>query len=484
MMKQLLLILCFIISGFAYAQPPSKFFSTYGGSGYDVGYDVKQTLDKGYIITGSTSSFGKGNTDLYLLKLDSMGQKRFETSFGGYNNEIGKGVIQLQDSSYVMVGYTSSFGIGGYDVFLVNADKNGNLLWQKTIGGSDWDFAYGIEQTTDGGFIISGTTYSFGYGNADGYIIKTDGAGNVVWSKTYGGKNDDEFKSVTLTLDGGYALTGYTKSYNDSLGDAWVFKIDMNGDSLWSKYYGGNKEDFGNGVIQDLNSNVFVAGGTKSHSTAGNSETFIATFDPLTGVLGYNYIDPSTGSEYYNDVTQGLNGKIANCGITKNPVFGYDGIIDMYFSFYVYFNFFSKGSTMYEEFYAISKTKDKGFVTVGKTTGYSAVLEDIFLMKMDSAGNYGVSIVGIEENMKANGTLVIYPNPSSDVVHILIQSYFNYKELKYEIVDLRGQLIVSDKISQSNTSVETSKLASGLYFIRVYENNEILNCSKISIIKP
>ena len=131
-MKKIVFILFMITSLFASAQPPSKFFSTYGGNGYDVGYAVKQTLDKGYIITGSTSSFGQGNTDLYLLKLDSMGQKTFEKSFGGYSNEIGKSVIQLVDSSYVMLGYTSSFGIGGYDVFLVNADKNGNLLWKKT----------------------------------------------------------------------------------------------------------------------------------------------------------------------------------------------------------------------------------------------------------------------------------------------------------------------------------------------------------------
>jgi hypothetical protein len=138
-MKQFLVV-CFLLTGLVVKpQPPSKFYSTYGGNGYDVGYDVKQTC-----------SFGQGNTDVYLLKLDSMGQKKFEKSFGGYSNEIGKSIVQLSDSSFVMLGYTSSFGIGGYDVFLVCADKNGNLLWQKTIGGSDWDFAYGFDITADG----------------------------------------------------------------------------------------------------------------------------------------------------------------------------------------------------------------------------------------------------------------------------------------------------------------------------------------------
>jgi hypothetical protein len=483
-MKQFLVV-CFLLTGLVVKpQPPSKFYSTYGGNGYDVGYDVKQTLDNGYIITGSTSSFGQGNTDVYLLKLDSMGQKKFEKSFGGYSNEIGKSIVQLSDSSFVMLGYTSSFGIGGYDVFLVCADKNGNLLWQKTIGGSDWDFAYGFDITADGGFIIAGSTYSFGYGNADGYVIKTDNVGNVIWSKTYGGNKDDEFKSVVTTNDGNYALTGYTKSYNDSLGDVWIFKIGMNGDSLWSKYYGGNKADIGNSIMQDNSSNIFVSGGTKSQSTAGNSETFIATFDPLSGTLGYNYIDPSTGEEYYNDVTQGLNGKIANCGITKNPVFGYDGIIDMYFSFYVYFNFFSKGTTMFEEFYSISKTKDKGFVTVGKTTGFNAALEDIFLMKMDSTGNYGPSIVNLKETTISDDNFSIYPNPVIDELTILTKNTFDFKKLSFKIFDINGKLIKQELIIDSKSTIMTTDFSSGLYFIQLYNNFEMLNSYKVSIIKP
>lgn len=483
-MKQLLFILFFVIGFISIAQPPSKFFSTYGGNGYDVGYDVKQTLDGGYIIAGSTSSFGQGNTDFYLLKLDSMGQKKFETSFGGYSNEIGKSVIQLSDSSYVIAGYTSSFGIGGYDIYLVKADKNGSLLWQKTIGGNDWDFAYSIDTTSDGGFIIGGTTYSFGYGNADGYIVKTDALGNVTWSKTYGGKNDDEFKSVIETSDGNYALTGYTKSYNDSLGDAWVFKVDVNGDSLWSKYFGGNKEDFGNSIIQDKSLNIYVAGGTKSQSVSGNSETFLATFDYVSGNLGYNYIDPSTQTEYYNDVAQGLNGNIANCGVTNNAYFGYDAVVDIYYSFYIYLNFFSKGTTKYEEFYSITKTKDKGFAAVGKTNGYNAVLDDIFFMKMDSVGNYGSSIISVNELKLTENLFSIFPNPASSELNIYIHDFYDYNELSLKFFDISGKFIKSQNIYSSSSKIDIKNIESGLYFIQFYSKNSILSWSKISIINP
>jgi hypothetical protein len=239
----------------------------------------------------------------------------------------------------------------------------------------------------------------------------------------------------------------------------------------------------GNCIIQNNNSDIIVSGGTKSNSIAGNSETFIATFNPLNGVLGYNYIDPSTGIEYYNSVTQGLNGKIANCGITKNPVFGYDGIIDMYFDFYVYYNFFSKGTTMFEEFYSISKTQDKGFVTVGKTTGFNAVLEEVFLMKMDSTGNYGISIVGVKENDKIDNTISIYPNPVISEFTILIKNTFNIKDLNFKIFDITGKLIQEGDIIQPKTTIETFNFSSGLYFVQLFDNLKLQHSVKISVIK-
>ncbi len=226
-----------------------------------------------------------------------------------------------------------------------------------------------------------------------------------------------------------------------------------------------------------------MSGGTRSNSTSGNSETFIATFDHLNGNLGYNYRDPSTQEEYYNDVTQGLNGNIANCGITRNPIFGYDGIIDMYWSFYVYYNFFSKGTTMYEEFYAISKTEDKGFVTIGKTTGYSAALEDIFIMKMDSTGNYGPSIVSVHESEKSNISFSIFPNPSDQIITISIENNFDFNELSYVILSLNGSQLKSNKITHSKTTIETSTLEPGLYFVQLLNKMKVINCSKISVIR-
>lgn len=467
----------------ANAQPPRKFYTRIGGNGYDYGYDIKQTLDNGYIITGSTSSFGQGYTDVYLLKLDSMGQIKFQKAIGGGANEVGKSIVQLSDSSYVIAGYTNSIGFGGYDIYLIKTDKTGNELWHKTFGGPDWDFAYSLQATADGGFIIGGTTYSLGRGAADGYVIKTDANGNEQWHKTYGGMYDDEFKSVIQTNDGNYALTGYTKSYNDvDSGDVWVFKLDVNGDSLWCKFYGGTRKDYGSCIIQLQNNELLLSGGTESSSVNGNTETLLLSYSLSTGNQIYMYIDVSGQEEYYNATAQGLNGIIANCGTTKNVTFGYDGLVDIYSSNYGYVNFFSEGSTSTEEFYSITKTKDKGFIAVGKTNGYNAVLDDVFILKMDSTGSHSPNIAGIDEIVNQI-KLEIYPNPTSDLLKVKIN---NYQKENYtlSILDMSGQIMGRLMIDSDYSVHNLGNLASGLYILHLHDtHHRILSTTKISILK-
>lgn len=483
-MKYILHILFLILTTALLAQAPSKFYTRIGGNGYDYGYDIKQTLDKGYIFTGSTTSFGQTFPDLYLTKLDSMGQVKFQKYIGNASNEIGKSVIQLSDSSFVIAGYTNSIGFGGYDVYLVKTDKAGNMMWAKTYGGQDWDFAYSLQQTQDGGFVIGGTTYSMGRGGADGYIIKTDANGVEQWHKTYGGINDDEFKSVIQTNDGNYALTGYTKSYNDiDSGDVWIFKLDTNGDSLWCKFYGGNKEDFGNGIIQLQNLNLFVAGGTKSFSVNYNIETIVMSYDLSNGNLLYNYRDVSSQTEYYNCTVQGINGTIVNCGATNNAVSGFDGLVDMYSSSFGYVNFFSTGSNDIEELYGVSKTQDKGFVAIGKTSGYGAILDDVFILKMDSVGSYGINITSINKNDLALKSINIFPNPASTFLNISMKTLNLNNNIKCTFSDINARIILEKQIDSEQSVINISELSAGLYFIQLFDNERLIETKKLSIIK-
>lgn len=477
-----LLIILFFIGLVAKAQPPHKFYSTYGGNGYDVGYDVKQTLDGGYIITGSTSSYGQGNTDMYLLKIDSMGQKVFQTTFGGVSNEIGKSIVQLADSSYVMAGYTSSSGVGGYDVFLVKADKAGNLIWQKTIGGSDWDFANSMNATADGGFIIAGTTYSYGHGNADGYVIKTNANGDTTWTKTFGGINDDEFKSVIQTSDGNYVLTGYTKSYNDNLGDGWIFKLDQNGDSIYSNSIGGVFSDVLNNVIELPNSNLYFVGANKSQTSGANTVNWRYVIDNLNVTIINDFIG-NTNTERYNSSVVGLNGTIVTVGYNNYLGNSSDANIHLYTSGLGYISYNPFGVESTDELFSVSKTKDKGFVSVGYSIGNTTLLSDILFVKTDSLGHYGNSIIGIEETDKSYLSINIYPNPLTEYLNVEIASNNNFKECKYQIVDLNGRILISNIITGSKNRINVAELSSGLYFFQIYSSNKLLSSTKISVLK-
>jgi hypothetical protein len=478
-MKQFFLFFFFVLVLFGSAQPPSKFHCRYGGSGYDVGYDVKQTLDKGYIITGSTSSFGQGNTDIYLLKLDSMGQVKFQTSFGGYSNDIGKSILVLPDSGFVIVGYTSSMGIGGYDILMVKADKNGALQWQKTFGGTDWDFAHCIKKTSDGGFIIGGTTYSFGYGNADGYVIKTDANGIVEWSKTYGGKKDDEFKSVIETNDGNYALAGYTKSYADSLGDAWVFKIAANGDSIWSNYYGNKRNDYVNDLVQDNQGDYYVAGAIDSLK-AGYLDAYAFKLNS-SGMLLWRWVDGFVNTnDSYNSVV--LSKKTPGNSIYSQtetfPGFGIHIKIMELNSGGNYFYATEYGGILADEIFQLDNTNNKGYVGVGYTNNYNAKLTDVYVLKLDTNLVGSSSIVSIDEIADEEIQLKVYPNPTSKEINIICSvpvknenvSLFN---LFGEEINCHNRILSSDNKSKK---MNVEGLKNGIYYLRILNRTE-----KISI---
>jgi hypothetical protein len=155
---------------------------------------------------------------------------KFARTYGGTNNDWSRSVRRTSDGGYIVAGRTGSFGAGGADVFLIKIDANGNISWAKTYGGTYSDEAYSVQQTSDGGYIVAGYTNSFGAGNTDFFLIKTDANGNVQWAKTYGGTNWDEAFSVQQTSDGGYIVAGRTASFGAGVEDFFLIKTDANGD--------------------------------------------------------------------------------------------------------------------------------------------------------------------------------------------------------------------------------------------------------------
>jgi len=187
---------------------------------------IQMTSDGGYIMTGSTMSFGAGNSDVYLIRADSMGNIIWTRTYGGAGVDLGHAVQQTTDGGYIVAGRTLSFGAGFDDVYLIKTDAAGDTLWTKAYGGGGFDGARDVRQTTDGGYIVGCHTNSFGAGAIDIYLIKTDSIGNVLWAKTYGGTKGELIRSVRQTTDGGYIALGGTQSFVNGNDDIYLVKTD------------------------------------------------------------------------------------------------------------------------------------------------------------------------------------------------------------------------------------------------------------------
>jgi len=186
---------------------------TYGGRSEDTASCIIRTSDGGYAIAGKTYSFGAGSWDFWLVKTDSSGNVVWNKTYGGEDSEVASSVVQSSDGGYALAGYTMSYGAGFGDFWLVVTDPNGNAQWNRTYGGTNNEYASSIIQNSDGGYAIAGRTYSFGAGSWDFWLVKTDTVGNMLWNRTYGGTGWDEAYSMVETSDGGYAIAGETSSY-------------------------------------------------------------------------------------------------------------------------------------------------------------------------------------------------------------------------------------------------------------------------------
>lgn len=261
-------LIFFLTSSTWAADPKEEWNKTFGGPYGDGAWSLQKAPDGGYVIAGFTSSRGQGS-DLWLVKVDSNGQKQWDKTFGGSLEDVGYSVKHANDDGYAVAGTTSSFGMGSEYLWLLKTDSNGTGQWDKTFGGyvsSSGDGAWSIDETQDHGFILTGYTKSFGKGAKDLWLIKTDANGKEEWERTFGGPKDDVGMSVLQAEDGGYLVTGRTASYGAGKDDIWLVKTDSDGREEWNRTFGGAKDDVGLQVAEAKNGYV-ISGRTESEGS-------------------------------------------------------------------------------------------------------------------------------------------------------------------------------------------------------------------------
>lgn len=270
---------------------------TYGFQGADNGLHLTQTSDQGFIVSGVidvTASGGEGNTsrlseqrhaggDYWVLKLDSLGELEWSRYFGGNFTETAEGVIETEDNSYIIVGGSDSAdtditnNLGSYDFWVIKISSSGDLIWEKSFGGSQIDEARAIVATDDGNYIIVGdtrssdTNISNNNGAADLWLIKVSPSGDLLWEKTIGGSNFDVARYIIKSQNQGFLLVGSSRSSdidvsnNQGQNDAWILKVDVNGNLLWEQSIGGSNIDFAYSIAQLNDGSIIATGDSTSN---------------------------------------------------------------------------------------------------------------------------------------------------------------------------------------------------------------------------
>ena len=405
---------------------------TYSGNGYSRGHSILSTSDSGYIVAGVTYSAASDNWDIYILKLDAYGDTIWTKTYGGTVNDRAWSVYATSDGGYIISGETSSFGIGGYDIYVLKLNTDGDTLWTRTYGGIANDYSCSVEQTPDNGYIIAGRTNSFGAGNYDIYVLKLNIDGDSMWTKTFGGSHIDEGYSVSNTSDGGYIIGGGARSFSEwCCYTVYVLKINSDGDTIWTRTY-----DISNKCYSIL-------------PTSDDGFIIIGSTEMCTTIMDVYLL------------------KINNEG---NVIWSR-----------------TYGGSQADEGRSVAHTPDGGYIIAGYTFSFGGGYDNLYLIKTDSLGN--VDWVRDIPTKPQEIELNVSPNPFNSSCRITVGDAC-MRPATVEIYDLRGNVVWQANLSGQNGSdpIERRRhegqaerlwrpdetISSGIYLIRATAGNETI----------
>jgi len=393
-MKPALFIALFLLTITSFCLAQTQFVRAVGGAGNDVGFSGIQTSDGGYITAGYTTSFGAGHWDLFLVKFNSSGAVEWSRAVGGTSPDAGWSVVQTTDGGYAVAGETYSYSTeDNSDLFLVKFSSSGDVEWSRAIDGTDDDVGRSVVQTVDGGYAVIGFSYSFSSGD-DVFLVKFSSTGSVEWSRAVGGGGTDCDIGLGIsgiqTTDSGYVVAGYAgnRSFDTLINsDLLLMKFSPTGSVEWSRAVGGTNFDMGRSVVQTSDGGYVVTGWTASFG-ADSSDLFLVKFNS-SGVVEWARAVGGTNYDMGRSVVQTSDGGYVVAGMTAS--FGVEYYTDLFLV-----KFSSSGAVEWsrtvgewsEEWgHSVIRTADSGYAVAGWTVSYGTGSYDLFLVKFDSEGN-------------------------------------------------------------------------------------------------
>jgi hypothetical protein len=457
----------------------TAFFKSYGGDGNDYGENIIYCLDSGFIAIGGTESYGNGLMDLYLIKTDSIGNVEWHKTFGGPNIDFGKSIVQTSDSGFIACGYSNSWNMN-YDILIIKVDKNGNHEWTKNYGGDDWDFGHCIieSNTNPNELFIVGQTYSYGEGDGDAFLFKINQQGDSLSMKTFGGSQKDSYSSLIEDHTGNiYCVGAHTVNNEEKL---WISKINANMDTIWN-YHSDTTSSTGKSITKIGNKLIYCGNHTPEINNPASLVYFFGGGIDTNGQHQFQ-IDYGHHTEYDEACIKVIAKPNSN-------------------DYYLISNYFNNGDNniFYAELnnqYQISGTSKikgngndyvhgadtitnkNGFVVIGNTEETTNGFTDIFISKT-SNGNWDNNfsnnlLLNISKPKKPK--LSIYPNPSSQI--IFFKENIPFKNMT--LIDEQGRIV--DQFVTNNNSYTISHLKAGKYwlsFMNNYGERELITFIKL-----
>lgn len=529
--KILFFILCTItITGYSqFVIGPQK---TIGGNNDDELGGAWFTTDGGVIaagrsysdISGDKTDYNRGIDDYWVVKLNKAGKIQWQRTLGGSDVDECLAVQQTSDGGYILAGNSQS-NISGektenskglFDCWVIKLDALGNIVWQKTLGGDQYEFCNSIQQTKDGGYIVgcmsnsnaSSDKSEDSKGGYDFWLIKLDASGNKQWDKTLGGSGDEFTNDVIQTADGGYIAVGLSNSTisgdksenNRGANDYWAIKLDRFGNKQWDKTIGGNADDYVNSVAQTPDGGYALFGASASNKSGDKTENIHGGFDywlvklNKQGVLVFQKTIGGLSDDYGQTIENTADGGLILGGQSISPISsdkdencwgGFDyWVVKMNANGTIAWNkdVGSDGDDNLRSIQEISKNKYLlgGFSwgnIYGDKTDMSRGSNDFWIITLDYSNGFvedantaNASVAPI----KVDNTFSVFPNPAKNIVNVKTTSKGNFT-----LIDQSGKTLLNKTIDGSGT-IDVSAFATGYYFIR---NNATGLSKRVLVVK-